>query len=237
MITEEQFTTAMRAAVAERGGDWCYPKHKDVKDEGGWYHFGIPTYSNLSGEATCLIGKAMELAGMKVPYLSSGSAYSVLFGEAPMLVAVAARTAQTHQDHSRPWGEALALYEWVVANYVVGTGVVGSVYQDACTALGIEPAYSDAVGKSMTVTFSMSNTFEQMTAQVVETAKEMQAAMKAMDEAVIEANKTVTDKVPYFPVNQIANPMPIVGLAKGGIVTNTFATGGVIYQKDHALIA
>lgn len=236
MITEEQFTTAMRAAVAERGGDWCYPKHKDVGDHGGWYSFGVPTYSNYDGAATCLIGKAMELAGMKVPYLSSGSAYSVLFNDVPMAVAVAARTAQTHQDHSRPWGEALAIYEWVVTNYVVGTGTRNSVYGDACVALGIKPAYHTAVdmnGPSITLTFAM----EKMAAQVEQTAKEMQAAMEAMDEAVIEANKTVTDKVPYFPVNQIANTMPIVGLAKGGIVTDTFATGGVIYQKDHALIA
>ncbi len=108
MITEAEFTAAMEKAVKWRGEDWRFPMNTS---EPGFYHKGIPTYSDQGGTPTCLIGAAMAELRMRVPeYGSGGSALSVLATKVPYDVLIAARCAQIHQDRSKPWGEALEVY-------------------------------------------------------------------------------------------------------------------------------
>lgn len=242
MITEEQFTTAMRAAVAERGGDWTYPKFNAESREGGWYGAGgVPTYSNQHGAATCLIGKAMELAGLAVPFLTSGgSALAALDQKVPLNVIYAARVAQIHQDGSRPWAEALALYEHAAKVATPGRGY--ALYIDSCEALGIKPiesvtAYSAASGP---ITF---------TVQSDKVQESLMKMMAGIDEAT-KALGSVKDVLQEEPTVSF----PPVVVSKSGVTVNgtlnptygslisTYATGGVLYvpemvQKDHALVA
>lgn len=110
MITEEQFTSAMEAAVAQRGESWRYPDPLTAPP--GYYNGGhSPTYSDHRGNPTCLIGAVLHVLGMRVPSVSeSPSCLSFLIGPLSHKVAMAARCAQVHQDNRQTWGEALDVY-------------------------------------------------------------------------------------------------------------------------------
>jgi hypothetical protein len=108
MFTEAEFSVAMERAVARRGADWQYPEDRNTR---GFYFKGVPTYADERGNATCLIGAAMHELGMQLPMPGTmGSAVMALDQRVPYHVMVAARIAQIHQDASKPWGEALAMY-------------------------------------------------------------------------------------------------------------------------------
>ena len=107
MITEEQFTKAMREAVAERGPDFVYPE--EWRNENGSCR-----YSLEDGSPACLIGLALhKIDPDLVPGVENFQSADVVvdFAGAPMDVAQAARDAQYIQDHDGTWGDALRIYE------------------------------------------------------------------------------------------------------------------------------
>lgn len=105
MFTEEQFTQAMRDAVAERGADYVYTQ----VDE----YIGCQ-YTEEDGEVGCLIGLALfKLDSETVPVWNAMGAMGadVVLGKlVPDAVAFAARRAQSRQDDGLPWGESLETY-------------------------------------------------------------------------------------------------------------------------------
>ena len=113
-ITRDNFTAAMRQAVAERGTDWRYPQY----GEPGWKKYrnetGNPVYSTADGEPACLIGYALHLIA---PELMPGhdrrnDSYVILgeLGVTDDLLLTAARLAQSAQDFGHSWGAALRDY-------------------------------------------------------------------------------------------------------------------------------
>lgn len=215
MITDEQFTTAMRAAVAERGADWTYPKNNPESRANGWWdERGSATYQDANGNATCIIGKALELAGLSKPNASL-CATAVLAGATTDAVAYAARCAQLHQDRSRPWGEALAIYEWVLAKFSLRDVHYPSawmMYTLACEALGY------AVSQAQ-----------------VETAKTMESIQKQVED--LNEKYAWLNKAAMNVTGSITWSSPVT------TNTETVATiSGLTYyppvtQKEHALIA
>ena len=108
-ITAENFTEAMRQAVAERGADWVYPA-----EDGEWMLDGSSCcYFLLDGSPACIIGTALHKLGYGPNDVSEGTdAFGILTRwKAPLDVASAAGLAQDAQDEGKPWGEALATYE------------------------------------------------------------------------------------------------------------------------------
>lgn len=106
-FTEEQFTQAMRDAVAERGEDFVYSVRSPT-----WRC----NYTEADGSIGCLIGLALsKIDPSLVPkHRSQIPAIGVLSSLTTEKVAEAANKAQYEQDTGKTWGEALSMYlKWV----------------------------------------------------------------------------------------------------------------------------
>jgi hypothetical protein len=119
-ITEEAFTAAMRAAVAERGADYVFPGFEDeVSRAEGWRdEAGMCQYRNSADEPACLIGLALhKIDPALVPPHGAVKGADLVLGElgAPYALQIAASEAQDTQDGGQPWGLALAAYSEVLA--------------------------------------------------------------------------------------------------------------------------
>jgi hypothetical protein len=108
-FTEEQFTEAMKAAVAERGEDYVYP-HAQCR------------YRGDDGAPRCIVGVAVFKLDESLRLEELG-ADGALRGIVPDHVRRAAAAAQVEQDGvwnesevRKTWGEALAVYLDKVAN-------------------------------------------------------------------------------------------------------------------------
>lgn len=235
MLTTEQFTTAMRTAVEKRGGDFRYPSYSAEAEASGYYAGRTPTYRNDVGEATCLIGAAMQEAGLALPAKNNRlGATRILALRVPEIAVVGARIAQVHQDQGKPWAEALALYEHVVTmpegEYDASGWMIGSSYQRACRAvLGTEGAL---VHEAASVNLA------ELTAQMNALTKSVVASQAAIEKAM-DVPEVVA---PWFAE---LNPYKF---ASGGMYVNPFlnqsmpvVTKTVIkigaQKKEHALVA
>ena len=117
-ITRENFTAAMRAAVAERGEDWVYPAKGSELAGQGWRseEYDACVYVLPDGSPACLIGLALYKID---PALVEGlegenaSAFRLLhrLGVEDGGMCRAARKAQRTQDGGGTWGNALKIYE------------------------------------------------------------------------------------------------------------------------------
>lgn len=108
-ITAENFTAAMREAVAERGEDYVYSDGQpgwEAKDGGCRYALD-------DGTPACLIGLALyKVDPSLVPTDDGLNAYQVLYSlGASKDVLLAAGNAQEMQDTGKTWGQALVMYE------------------------------------------------------------------------------------------------------------------------------
>lgn len=104
-LSRDEFTAAMRQAVADKGRDYTYPEAEKNP-------LGICRY-RFEGHPSCLIGHALDILGVVVPPGQEGNgARRVLevLGmddeEAPR----AAALAQGFQDKGHTWGFALDAY-------------------------------------------------------------------------------------------------------------------------------
>ena len=117
-VTAEQFTAAMRAAVAERGRDFVYPRGVP-----GWRsgpHLGNTCMYVRTDvdECGCLIGDAAHRVGVSLDQLreadvrefSAEEMLRVCIPGLPPRIWDAAGLAQTVQDSGRSWGLALDRY-------------------------------------------------------------------------------------------------------------------------------
>lgn len=124
MITEEQFTQAMRDAVAERGEDWVYPQlpNDDSDRTDDWHEVGSCIYVHADGTPACLIGLALsKIDPALLPTRAEVEpACNFLVGVVPESVRYAAQAAQNAQDCGEPWGEALRSYESRLAYWEQG---------------------------------------------------------------------------------------------------------------------
>lgn len=116
-ITRENFTAAMRAAVAERGEDFVYPAQGSELAEQGWRsEGGTCVYVLPDGSPACLIGLALYkidpglLTHVEFQYDDAISVMSRA-GVRDELLRHAAAMAQEEQDGGAPWGDALSGYE------------------------------------------------------------------------------------------------------------------------------
>ena len=104
-FTQEQTTTAIRAAVAKRGRNFVNDKEID----------GIGTCQYVwDGRPSCIVGNVMAYLGMDLDTLSNNegdsahAAFSQYFDYDTLW---ALNLAQEVQDKREPWGAALAAYE------------------------------------------------------------------------------------------------------------------------------
>lgn len=135
------FVDAMREVVAERGEGYRFPRTTQAPE---FYVRGtIPAYVTQGGEGACLIGAALLKTGAMIYRHNTDNAFNVLLMQGyPDAVAFAARAAQVHQDRRGTWGEALAVFEWVLdavkkGQYVPILDQAMVAYGQACWALGI----------------------------------------------------------------------------------------------------
>ena len=119
-ITRENFTAAMRAAVAERGADWVYPAQGSELAEQGWRsEGGTCVYALPDGSPACLIGLALYkidpglLTHVEFQY-DDASRVMGRAGVRDEMLLLAAGGAQTRQDVGVSWGDALSEYERVL---------------------------------------------------------------------------------------------------------------------------
>ena len=119
-ITRENFTAAMRAAVAERGEDFVYPAQGSELAEQGWRsEQGTCVYDLPDGSPACLIGLALYkidpslLTHVEFQYHNASRVMSRAGVQDRMLL-LAADMAQVKQDEDEPWGEVLSEYERVL---------------------------------------------------------------------------------------------------------------------------
>ena len=116
-ITRENFTAAMRAAVAERGEDWVYPAEGSELAEQGWRsEEGSCVYVLPDGSPACLIGLALYKIdpGLLTHVEFQSDIASWVLGRAGVqdeMLLLAADMAQIEQDVDVPWGKALSEYE------------------------------------------------------------------------------------------------------------------------------
>ena len=116
-ITRENFTAAMRAAVAERGEDFVYPAEGSELTEQGWRsERGTCVYVLPDGSPACLIGLALYKIdpGLLTYVESQFENASRVMGRAGVqdgMLLLAADRAQGEQDDGAPWGDALSEYE------------------------------------------------------------------------------------------------------------------------------
>lgn len=253
--TDEQFAGAMRSAVERAGGGFQYPRLRMPHETSRFYDGGSPTYQDGHGNGTCLIGCAIQELGAHLPdRFDKRGANAVLknFGLSGAAL-IAARAAQMHQDYSRPWAEALTVFERAYAIvrdiYPSADGrdayLVGTVYNQACSVSG----FPRAMGRSTLGTFDLGS------------SAAMQKQMQELTYVVTkfaEATKTIAATVETSLVSS--------GFASGGVIdTSAYgsATTGSIFgsmseypsvffteatisssktivsskQKDHALVA
>jgi hypothetical protein len=107
MITTEQFTQAMKDAVAFRGEDFTYPE--------GWRdgNYGQCRYQ-YDGNPACIIGEALSRCGVELQSKWEGMGCAEVLEfylkvTDPKLLG-AAQSAQSMQDNGDSWGGALKLY-------------------------------------------------------------------------------------------------------------------------------
>lgn len=115
-ITRENFTAAIRAAVADKGADYMYPAEERISNDA---EVDTCVYAH-DGQPSCLIGHALYRIDpeylTEIPkhdnleYASADDVLSV-FGVVDEALLRAANAAQFEQDHNRSWGVALELYE------------------------------------------------------------------------------------------------------------------------------
>ena len=116
-ITRENFTAAMRAAVAERGEDWVYPADGSELAEQGWRsEDGTCVYVLPDGSPACLIGLALyKIDPALVEGLEGENAVALRLlhrlGVEDVGLYGAAWDAQWVQDLGETWGNALKIYE------------------------------------------------------------------------------------------------------------------------------
>ena len=117
-ITRENFTAAMRAAVAERGEDWVYPAEGSELAEQGWRSEEGQecVYVLPDGSPACLIGLALYkidpalVEGLEGDVATALRLFQRLGVEDGRLYG-AAQDAQDAQDSGVTWGNALKIYE------------------------------------------------------------------------------------------------------------------------------
>ena len=116
-ITRENFTAAMRDAVAERGEDFVYPAEGSELAKQGWRsEEGTCVYVLPDGSPACLIGLALYkidpglLTHVEFQYDDASRVMSRA-GVQDSVLLRAADMAQYRQDVGAPWGEALSEYE------------------------------------------------------------------------------------------------------------------------------
>ena len=117
-ITRENFTAAMRAAVAERGEDWAYPERGSELAEQGWRaeEGQECVYVLPDGSPACLIGLALYKIDPALVEGLEGETVSALLllhrlGVEDVGLCGAAWDAQWAQDLGETWGNALEIYE------------------------------------------------------------------------------------------------------------------------------
>ena len=126
-ITRENFTKAMREAVAERGAGYVYPVDSVEARETGWRR-STPGYESMGdascayalydGTPACIIGLALykidpELLARVADLDDSAQAAFRILGVIDRGLAGAARDAQIRQDDGETWGSALEEFEAV----------------------------------------------------------------------------------------------------------------------------
>ena len=125
-ITRENFTAAMRAAVAERGEGFVYPAQGSELAEQGWRsEEGTCVYDLPDGSPACLIGLALYKidpgllthVGFQV---DSASRVMSRVGVQDEMLLLAADMAQDEQDVGVSWGKALSEYERVLSEGAEG---------------------------------------------------------------------------------------------------------------------
>ena len=121
-ITRENFTRAMREAVAERGAGFVYPEQGSELAKQGWRSGGVTcVYALPSGEPGCLIGLALHkidpelLESVRSSLVPAQQVLQHMLGVQDYALAYAAREAQEAQDSGKTWGEALAKFKWLLA--------------------------------------------------------------------------------------------------------------------------
>lgn len=120
-ITVESFTQAMRDAVAERGGDWIYPRNEE---DSTWHlqepgSAGLCRYFLEDGSPACIIGTALHNLGYAPDQVKEGSGARAILRSigAPVAVQEAAAGAQSMQDVGGAWDDALNEYELELSVY------------------------------------------------------------------------------------------------------------------------
>lgn len=120
-ITRENFTAAMRAAVAERGEDFVYPAEGSELAKQGWRSGeGTCVYVLPDGTPACLIGLALyKIDPDLLTYVDfpaqSASRVMNRAGVRDRVLLLAADTAQNEQDEGASWGESLKEYGRVLS--------------------------------------------------------------------------------------------------------------------------
>ncbi|MEU7814107.1 hypothetical protein [Pseudonocardia sp. NPDC049154] len=124
--TDQAFAEAIRAAVAERGEDYVYPREwrmgnatsadLDRPQARGTCRYARP--DGVQGGA-CIIGAALQRVGVHVTDLfeldatapgAESALAATVTGLSPRMIG-AASTAQSHQDRELSWGLALEAFE------------------------------------------------------------------------------------------------------------------------------
>lgn len=236
-MQDHEFTAALERAVARRGGDYRYPKQGDC-GSGGYYVQSMtgtwmPSYSTPGGEATCIVGAALVEAGVELPnYREVRSAAKVLERyNLSTPVRIAARAAQIHQDHQKPWAEALAVYHKALT---IAEGRQRGFYLSEFDYLSI---YHEAAFQVTQVPPPVPNPLQVIDLdKIMESTNAMKKALSALAEAI--------PAPPAFP-NALVD-------AKGGIVGEvsfnidpspelmSLLSGGLtvpLTKKEHALVA
>jgi hypothetical protein len=190
-FSEAEFSAAMEQAVEKRGSNWRFPTDRATR---GFYCNGVPTYADEGGNATCLIGAAMQELGMELPQGAAGSALGVLRDAVPIHVQIAARCAQVHQDLGRPWGEALDIYRVVLS--------LTKRHNQIDAMFGVNVLYYRAV-------------------EIVTGPESVERAINVLDEAVKVATAAFEAFTPVFVEEDATKPVtiPFGGIATGGWCT------------------
>lgn len=116
-FTQDEFTAAMREAVAERGADYVYPfdnaDYRRAVD--GDFVSGCRYRTRYSHKPACLIGVALSKVAPEFKPVEGASAEAVMCAVLGITgqpgFVYAAGAAQRRQDDGKTWGEALSAYE------------------------------------------------------------------------------------------------------------------------------
>lgn len=226
-ISDVQFTEAMQRAVDKRGGDWTYPKAS-----ASYYPSGQPVYSTTNGLAACLIGAAMDEAGLTRPdWMESRSALAVLDGKVSVKVGLSARAAQIHQDAHNPWSECLAIYMEAMKVCDEHEAAVG-----ACTVMHGTIVYMEA-RERVTGVARDNRRIEMLTA--------IEAAHEELKKFSVAFEKIDVPPTTFSYMTGGLLTLPEVSVPNGGVIGHfakgtkplTANTVTVLKQADHALTA